>query len=152
MSFVIETRAAPLRIVLFDGRAIDCTLFLHLRAEGGSGHQRVSDRLNDRRTSFLPVRVGEAVELVHLAWVAYAASPDRGEIEEQESLGARRESVELEVVGGKRLAGELLQMGRPGFERVSDVLNDGGDRFLLVWSGAETLYVQRSAIVSVRSR
>jgi hypothetical protein len=152
MSLAVEVRDVPLRIVAFDGRAIAGSFFLHLVGDHGGRPETVGDRLNDPETRFVPVRVEERVELLHLAWIAYVACPgELPEVAEREAVGCRRERVELELAGGARLAGELLYALPPGHARVSDLLNTAGERFLLLLAAGETLFVNRAAIVRART-
>jgi len=151
MSLALEVRSVPLGLVGFDGRATPGRLFL--RAVGERGRpETVGDRLNDPATSFLPLEIGARVELVHLAWVAYAVCAGREpEVAGREEVGALRKAVELDLVSGETLRGEFLYTLPRAQARVSDLLNRPGDRFLLLLTADETLFVQRTAIVRVRT-
>jgi hypothetical protein len=152
MSLAVEVRDVPLRIVAFDGRAVAGSLFLHLVGERGRRPERLADRLNDPEVRFVPVRLEGRVELLNLAWVAYVAAPGRlPEIADREAVGCRSAHVELELAGGAELAGDLLYELPAGHARVSDLLNSPGERFLLLVTPDETLFVHRAAIVRART-
>lgn len=151
MSLALEVRSVPLRIVGFDGRSTGGRLFLRSVGESGRA-ETVADRLNDPGTRFLPIEIGPRVELVSLSWVAYAACAGREpEVARREEVGASRQTVELELAGGATLAGEFLHVLPRAQARVSDLLNRSDERFLMLLAPEETLFVQRAAIVRVRT-
>jgi hypothetical protein len=152
VSFALAMQDEPIRIVGTDGRVAEGTLFLHAVAERSSRPETVGARLNDLAVSFLPVRRDGSIELVHLAWVAYVAVAGRPlDVANREEVGARRAEVELDLVGGETLKGDLLYELPAGHSRVSDLLNSPGERFLLLLAGAETLFVNRAAILRART-
>lgn len=152
MSLAVEVRDIPLRIVAFDGSASAGRFFLHLVSDHAGRPETLGDRLNDAATRFVPVRMAERVELLNLAWIAYVACPGRlPEVADREEVGFRHERVELDLAGGARLAGELIYALPPGHARVSDLLNAAGERFLLLITADETLFVNRTAIVRART-
>jgi hypothetical protein len=152
VSFALAMQDEPIRIVGTDGRVAQASLFLHAVADRSSRPETIGSRLNDLAVSFLPVRRDERIELVHLAWVAYVAVAGRPlDVAAREEVGARRAAVELDLVGGETLKGELLYELPAGNSRVSDLLNSAGERFLLLLSESETLFVNRAAIVRARA-
>jgi len=152
MSWALEVLEAPLRVVGRDGREATASLFLHAVGEHGGRPETIGERLNDRAARFVPLRRGGAVELTNLDWIAYVAAPGKlPEAAAQEATGARRAAVELELAGGATLAGELLYARPAGSARVSDLLNAGEERFLLLVTAEETLFVHRAAVVRART-
>jgi hypothetical protein len=153
MSLALATEVVPLRIVGLDGRAVEAGVFLRAGAERAEARERLDHKLNDPELVFLPVKLGAKIELVHLAWVAYFACAGRPpEVAAREEVGAQRERVELELAFGELVEGELLYTLPSGHARVSDLLNDPAERFLLLLAERETLFVHRAAIVRARSR
>ena len=151
MSLALATFGAPLRFVELDGRATEGTLYLHIAGGRAAQPETIVDRLNEPGTSFVPLKVDGTIELLHLAWIAYVACPGRPpEVAAREEVGARRERVELELVGGETWRGELLYTLPAGHSRVSDLLNSPGERFLMLLTPSETLFVHRAAIVRAR--
>lgn len=152
MSLALETREAPVRIVELDGRQTEGALFLHTLGDQESRLETISRRLNDVEATFLPVRVNGGIDLVHLAWVAYVAADGRsGDVGRLEEVGARRAPVTLELAHGETVTGELLYAAPADQSRVSDLLNSGGERFLLLLAPDSTLYVHRAAIRRARA-
>jgi hypothetical protein len=151
MSLAVQTRGLSLRFVGFDGRAREVELFLHAVGERTAHPESIDDRLNGG-FAFVPVRAEGGVELVNLDHVAYVVAPGEvPEIAERDEVGASRERVELDLVHGETLAGELVYTLPPGHARVSDLLNSPTERFLLLVSPGETRYVHRASVVRVRT-
>jgi hypothetical protein len=152
MSLAIEVQSVDLRFVGFDGHTTEGSLFLHLAGERSARPQTALDRLNDPAVRFVPVRVDEHVELVNLAWLAFVSRPGRApEVAAQEEIGALRASVSLDLAGGMTVEGDLHYLLPSGHSRVSDLLNSADERFLLVTTADETLYVHRAAVVRART-
>lgn len=126
------------------------TVDFFLRPVGARG-ETLSERLNEPGISFVPVVVRGHAELLQLADIAYAETPDpQPEVAELEALGAWRRSVLIRLVSGEMVQGELIYVAPPERSRISDLLNADGARFLLMVEGARTRYVQRAAIARVR--
>ena len=152
MSYAVQVAPLAVRLVDFQGRSSDGTVFLHGPGERAGDAETLGGRLNDPRAPFLPFRAGDRLELVHLEWVAYVeTAASLPEVELRREIGARRARVELELVTGERLAGEFVYVLPAGGSRISDLLNGGGERFLLLVDGETTRYVQRRALVRVWS-
>lgn len=151
MSLALEVRQAALRIVDRKGAESRGAMFLHTVGDGGRP-ESVDDRLNDPEARFVPIRFEHGVELLQLGWIAYAALAGRSpEVAASDSVGAQHAQVELELVSGERLAGELVYARPPGSARVSDLLNGKGERFLMLLTADETLFVNRDAIARART-
>jgi hypothetical protein len=152
MSWAVEVRETPMRVVGRDGAEVNASLFLHAVGEHGGRPETIGERLNDRGARFVPLRRGGAVELTSLDWIAYVAAAGKlPEATAHEAAGARRAAVELDLAGGATLAGELLYSRPAGSARVSDLLNSGEERFLLLLTAEETLFVHRAAVVRART-
>jgi hypothetical protein len=148
--YALQVRPVPVRVVGFDGLSRAGTVFLHLASERANGPETLGDRLNDPEVCFLPLRVGERVELVHLEWVAQVeAAADLSELDQWLQVGARCAPVEIELVTGERLSGEFVYALPAGGQRVSDLLNRTTLRFFLLLNGATARYLQRRALLRV---
>lgn len=150
-SYEVQVDTLPVRIVWHDGRSEEVELYLHRDSRHHAGPEVLLERLNDPEASFLPVRAGGGVQLLHLRWIAYLER--RGEAPEameNEEVGAPRFHVELELAAGEVLTGDLSEILPEAQRRVSDLLNRDDRRFLLLLSGGSTLYVQRNAVVRAR--
>jgi hypothetical protein len=74
------------------------------------------------------------------------------ELDRFDQLGAVRQAVEVDLAGGGTLKGELVYSRPPGSQRVSDLLNAGAERFLLlIDEAARALYVRRDELLRVRT-
>jgi hypothetical protein len=137
-------------VVLWSGESVAASFYLRLASASGSGRETLGERLNDRETRFIPCKIGDRVELLNLDWISYLrVSGPLVDIGRREELGAVRHKAQLTMQSGYVLQGELLYVLPAARSRVSDLLNDAGDRFLLFLAPAAAMYVNRSAIVRV---
>ena len=91
------------------------------------------------------------MELINLEHVACVQAPrDLRDVEELEELPSFRASVDLDLVHGERLSGELRYRLPPGSCRISDLFNSDAERFVLVTTDRRAVYVNRRAVVRVR--
>jgi len=149
MSYEIRIQDVPSRVVDFSKRSAKVDFFVN-DSSGPHGRESLSERLNRDTTTFLACRIdGERalLNVAHIAYVELLAPALR--LLELEEVGARRENVELELVTSEVLRGRIHFEAREE-DRLSDLLNSGGARFLLLTDGETTLYVQRDAIQRVR--
>jgi hypothetical protein len=153
MSLALEVRQAELLIVDRQGDEVRGAMFLHTVGDGGVRPETVGERLNDLATRFVPIRFESGVELVHLDWIAYVTLAGRpSEVAARDAIGAMHVGVELDLVSGDRLVGELVYARPAGSSRVSDLLNGKGEKFLMLLTDEETLFVNRDAICRARTR
>jgi hypothetical protein len=152
MSLALEVRQTPMRVVDCRGEETLGAIFLHTVGEVAMRPETVRERLNEAGVRFLPLRRGEAVELVNLGSISYVGLAGRPpEVESLESVGAQRARVEVELAFGEWLRGDFVFERPAGSARVSDLLNAGEERFLLLLTESETLFVNRDAIVRVKA-
>jgi len=151
MSYAVHVQRQAVRMVTFDGKAADGDLYL--QAFGPSGRaQTLCERLNDPAALFVPFQGRGGLELAHLHWVAYFEVAGLApEVQQRLDVGACREKVELELVSGETLRGELVYERPPESRRISDLLNAPEERFLLLVAAERTLYVHRQALLRARS-
>lgn len=117
----------------------------------GQDHETLGDRLNDATERFLSCEIEGRSELIRRSWVACVSHAGAlPEVEDRLAAGAGREPVELELMGGCHLRGELLHMLPSTRRRVMDLVNAPGVAFLLMISGSESIYVNRASVVRVR--
>lgn len=153
MSYVLEVNRLPVWLVELDGQRIEARFFLHTVSERRGGPETLEDRLNEPNTHFLPFEIQGEVALIHLHRLAYVEFAGRlPEVEEKERVGACRQAVELDLVFGETLSGELLYELPPGKSRVLDLLNTPAERFLLLVNEGLTRYVNREGLIRVRTR
>ncbi len=147
--YALAVRRRPARLAGFDGSSADAVLFLRAASARGPRGETVHERLNALDGDFLPCEMDGEVALVNLSWIAYVeVATTAGDGDEP---GTRRARVELDLVSGERIAGELVFVARPGRARVSDLLNAASDRFVRLAAPGTERHVRRSAILRVRS-
>lgn len=147
----LEVAREPVRVVTRGGAKFLAEVFVHQASDLHPGAETLLDRLNHPHERFLPCRVGGRDELLHLDQMAMIeqdnAPPELSALDE---LNAYHEEMEMELVTGQILRGELVYLAPSERSRISDLLNHPTDRFLLTVTGAVYRYVHRGAIVRVR--
>jgi hypothetical protein len=114
--------------------------------------ETLGERLNAQGLRFLPVAVGDKVELLQVDYIADVQLDGRlPELERLEEVGAAREPVTVHLTTGDSLKGELVYVTRAGRPRVSDVLNAPDQQFLLLVQPGCCHYVNRKAVVRVEA-
>jgi hypothetical protein len=140
------------RLVTLDGAATESLVFLHSTSGRHFGAETLGERLQGGETLFLPCSVGGRVELVNLDQVAYLdCPPDLPEVADLDEMAAFRAAATLELVNGERLSGDLRYRLPATGCRISDLLNVAAERFLLLTTGDRCFYVNRRAILRVRT-
>jgi len=152
MTLAIEVHKVDVRLHTLGGETHRASLFLHACRAREAHPETVGDRLNDRSTEFLPCEIGENVQLLRLASLAYVEMDEPPpEVQEMTEVGAHRETVELHLVSGDVLHGELFCEDQYGSCRVSDLLNTE-TVFLLLDGDDRVCYVRRQAIDRVAQK
>jgi hypothetical protein len=151
MSYAIEVARVPIRLRTLRGENIDATVFVRPVGHADFRPESVGDRLNDPDTRFLPCKIDGESQLVRLSAISYVVMTEPApEVESLQAVGAIRSPAELWLKSNDRLSGDLLYEAKRGEERVSDMLNRSGRRFLVLVDGQTTYFVQRDAIDRVR--
>ena len=150
--FGIASTLLPVRLVLQWGESVSGALFLRKAPSPQREPETVGARLNEPDAQFLPFAAAGRVELVRLAAVAYLEhAGELPEVARLRELGAAAEPVEIELLTGETVEGELLAIARPDRRRLSDLLNRG-ETFLPLVSSGRVLFVNRDAMARVRGR
>lgn len=148
-SYAIASNLLPVLLVQQWGEALTGSLFLRDTPLPSREPEDLGTRLNEPGTHFVPFDREGRVEFVRLGSVGYVEHPaELPEVRRLRELGAQSEPVELELVTGELLQGDLLDIAPPEHCRLSDLLNQA-DRFLLLASPGKTVYVAREAITRV---
>lgn len=149
--YAIQVERVEASIVDRGGTASTATFFVHTVSPHRFATETVADRLNEPAAAFIPCEVAGRTELVRLGSISYVEVEGMApEVERLTEIGAIRQAVQLEMDCGETLDGELLYESPPTSDRVSDLLNSDGDRFLLLICPERTLFVRREAIYRVR--
>ncbi len=151
-ALVVAVEALPVGVVTLDGARTEAQVFLHTVSGRHFGQETLGERLCNPETLFLPCKVAGGVELVNLDQVAFLDCPrDLPEIAELEETSAFRVAATLELAHGQRLSGDLRYQLPPSSCRISDLLNAAEERFLLLTAEWRCFYVNRRAVVRVRT-
>lgn len=148
--FRVPKREVEARILLDDGRTVDCTIFTAVTSPEG-GPQRVLDRLNDPEEEFLPVHAGEERFLLNRSGIVTVELGGEAEsVEGVDSDAGKMVAVRLTLTGGIGLIGRFHLVMPPERSRVLDYLN-AAPRFLPLYGESKVTLVQRNYIVSALS-
>lgn len=151
MSYAIDVTRIQIRLRTIQGEDIEAEVFVHPVGHADFRPESVGDRLNDPETRFLPCDVDGERQLVRLSSIAYVAIPEpTPEVEALETVGATRAGAELWLRSGDCLQGDLLYEAERGEERISDMLNRGRTRFVVLVDRESTYFVQCDAIDRVK--
>jgi hypothetical protein len=150
-ALALPVEAIAVRLVTFTGLSVDARVYLHAQSGRHFGAETLGERLAGGETLFLPCETAEGTELFNLDHVAYLdCPPGLPEVDMLEETASFRAAAAIELVHGERLRGEL-RYRLPAFAcRVSDLLNAGEERFLLLTTPFRCYYVNRRAVVRVR--
>jgi hypothetical protein len=151
-ALAVTVTPLPVRMVTLGGAEAHAVVFLHEASRRGPGPETLGERLSADDTFFLPCIVERGVELINLEHVAYIqAALDLPEVEKLEEVPSFRAAATLELSHGERLSGELRYRLPPGRCRISDLFNAVKDRFVLLTGEVGSVYVNRRAVVRVRT-
>jgi hypothetical protein len=140
------------RLVTFAGATRDVDVFLGPAVHRHHETETLGERLNAQGLKFLPVALGEKVELLQLDYIADVQLDGVApEVERLESNGAARQPVTVHLTTGSALRGDLVYVMPKERPRVSDVLNDPASQFLLLVEPGRSHYVNRKAVVRVEA-
>jgi hypothetical protein len=138
------------KVHLWNGDVVEASFYLRLAGTANPGKEGLGERLNDPKTMFLACKVDHQVQLLHLNAIAYIYMPELSdEVEHLEGLGAQRQPARLTLRTCETLSGEFLSILPPGRSRISDLLNEPNQRFLLFLYQGGTCWVNRKAIARV---
>ena len=152
-SLAVEVTPLPVRLVMAGGDTAHALVFLHTSGDRRPGPQSLGERLCDANTFFLPCVVDRGVELINLEHVACVQAPrDLPDVEELDELQSFRAAVDLDLVHGERLSGELRYRLPPERCRISDLFNSEAEPFVLLTTDRRAVYVNRRAVLRVRVR
>ncbi len=148
--FQVPTRKVPTRVLLDDGRVLECVIYAS--KAGPAGHaQSLQDRLNDATEEFVPVSSGDDPFLLNKSGVVTVEllEPQR-EIELLDLQAGHEVPVRLSLTGGLSLLGTFHVIMPPERSRVLDFVNSA-PRFIALLGENKLTLIQRNYIVSVRS-
>jgi len=148
--FQVPTHEVAAKVLLDDGRVLDCRIFAS--DSGPAGHpQTLFERLNEVDEEFIPVRSGEDFFLLSKSGMVTVEVADAA----SEMVGMDQDAgfelpVRLSLTGGLSLLGRFHIVMPPERSRVLDYLN-ASPRFLPLLGEGRVTLIQRNYIVSVRS-
>lgn len=151
MSLEIKVTRLAARMVDVEGRQTDAAFFLHSVGLHATREESLGERLNEDGCRFLPCDVDGKKRLVSVGRIAYIEiAGSTADLDDHEQAGAHHTPFDALLVTGEHLSGELVHESPPTSNRLSDVLNRPGGRFVLAVRAGHTLYLNREAIASVR--
>jgi hypothetical protein len=152
-TYRVDVAEVPAVLALVNGLVLQASFFLHSSSRNGYGPECLSARLNDPSVEFISLRCDSKITLMRIDAIAYVRiagqAPDRNF---REGVAAPRRAAEVRLSSGEELAGDFLSMAPPNRSRLSDLLNEPGQRFLLLASGDHTYYLNRNAVQQVSPR
>ena len=148
--FQVPTRRVPTRVLLDDGRVLECVMYASEAAPSGHA-QTLQERLNDSAEEFVPVSSGDDRFLLNKSgMVTVELLEPEGEIELLDLPSGHQVPVRLSLTGGLSMLGTFHVVMPPERSRVLDYVNSA-PRFVAVLGDNKLTLIQRSYIVSVRS-
>jgi hypothetical protein len=149
----IDVKELSARLALVDGTSAQAVFFLQLSSESGYRNENLSALLNDETAQFLVMRCDEGITFMAADAIAYVAVAGKTrELAFLDRVGASRRAAEVRLRTGEELVGEFLSLAPPNRSRLSDVLNEPGQRFLVFEGGGCTYHINRNAIQQVSPR
>jgi hypothetical protein len=146
----LEVSGVVARVVPIHGEPLEAVFFLRPTGAQGRTSETLGERLAEPGVRFIPTEIDGGISFLRLSSLAYVEHfGELTELARLAELGAWREPVEISLVSGERLSGDLVYLMPPDRRRVSDLLNDAG-RFLLLVDDNYARYVNRDAIEQVR--
>jgi hypothetical protein len=159
----LPTLAVPVRLAVVGGEAAPAEL--HVADVPRVGRSQLLDDLGallDDEPAFVPVRIAGHIRLIGkhaIGWIAVKRRDETRPIpvgvemwpdepSEVTTLYDRMHHVELALVGGTKIIGQLLDSLPADRPRTIDHLNRAG-RFVRLWTQEEQFLVNRSQIVWV---
>ena len=150
MSSRLKVAGVTAKVVKIRGDTVEVVFFLRPTGAQGRSTETLGDRLAEPGARFIPVEIDERINFLNVATIAYVEHfGELSEMAKFAELGAWREPVEITLVSGEELTGDLVYLLPPERRRVSDLLNEEG-RFVLLVEDALVRYVNRDAIARVR--
>jgi hypothetical protein len=135
----------PVLMALLDADPAEYLIFLAPWSQKRDGPERLDDYLNGARR-FLPTVSDGAAKIINrdqILWIAVDGFVDSGG---DYDLTVVQKLAILELVDGSRLEG-YLDMNRPADrQRLSDVLNDDGERFVRLTDDNRTYFVNKDYV------
>lgn len=155
----LPTKVVPVRLVLVGGSPVAAEMFVPDVRRRGRSH--LLDDLAAQlcaEASFLPIRWSNRVRLLGkhaIGWVAVRRqdperlpSTDFSDEPSDLTLYDREHRVEIELAGGTKLIGTMLDSSPADRPRVVDHLNRAG-RFLRLWTADEHYLINATQVVTV---
>ena len=143
----ISVTRRSVKLILSNGTQLNGETFLQLHSEHLTGLQRVEEILNGEDI-FLPVRLGESVELVNLEQIVSVEVDAEEEFDPLLALGEEHQ-IKVEPIAGEVLNARIFVNLPGGQNRVKDFLNQQ-KRFLLLLQDDRILYVARNKILRIQ--
>jgi hypothetical protein len=146
----VDVTEVSARLALVNGTVMPASFFLGPIAGAGYENDDLSARLNNDRTRFVVIRCEAGITLVCVDAIAYVCIQGQTqEAEFLEGVGASHRAAQVRLCTGEELRGDFVSLAPPERSRLSDLLNEPGQRFMLFSSGGSTYLIHRNAVQQV---
>jgi hypothetical protein len=143
----IEKESREAFFEMSDGSSLQGEVFLRLYEGDHSGTERFGELLNEEKP-FIPVKTTEGVTLLNLSQIAWARIREEWEKDELLTMGKKR-AVQIRMVGGRTIAGEVFINLPDGYDRVRDYVNQAA-RFYPIFQPDHVVFINPRLILSVQ--
>jgi len=146
----IPVMEVPTRLVLVSGATMPASFFLEAAGRDAFEHEGLLAHLNNERKQFIVVRCEAGITMVCTEAIAYVNIGGRTpEFEFCEAVGTPHQPAHIRLCTGEELRGDFVCLASPEQSRLSDLLNQPRQRFLLFTSGSSTYLINRNAVQQV---
>lgn len=143
----IEKENCPVLFELYDGSEIEGEVFLRLYEAHHAGLQKVGDLLNEE-ARVIPLRTSKGTLLLNRSRIASAKVPAELERDDLMTLG-KKYTVNLKMLRGKEIQGDIYVNLPEGFCRVKDYFNQPVQFFPLI-QPEFVVYINRELVLFVQ--
>ncbi|MDC4203864.1 MAG: hypothetical protein MPW14_09555 [Candidatus Manganitrophus sp.] len=143
----IEKENCPVLFELYDGSEIEGEVFLRLYEAHHAGLQKVGDLINED-ARVIPLRTSKGTLLLNRSRIALAKVQAKLELDDLMTLG-KKYTVNLKMLRGKEIQGDIYVNLPEGFCRVKDYFNQPIQFFPLIQSEF-VVYINRELVLFVQ--
>lgn len=145
MDYRVPMKELPVTLALIDAGPAEYTLFLAPFSSKHDGGELLEEYLNGARR-FLPMTAEGAAKIINRDQILWISVVDYVGLAGNYDVPVGEKRAILELVDGSRLEG-FLDMNRPADRsRLSDVLNDDGERFVRLTEEKTTYFVNKNHV------
>jgi hypothetical protein len=149
-SYKIAVTEVPARLALVSGAKMPASFFLASAGEDTEEHEGLLAHLNNERKQFIAIRGEAGISLVCADAIAYVCVGEPApEVDLCDVVGAPHHAAQVRLCTGEELRGDFVCLTPSERARLSDLINEPGQRFLLFTRGTSTYLIHRNAVQQV---